>query len=243
VTNILQYPPPTLTTQPHPLEELANDPSEIRFTREQAFGLLKHRPTPLWKRLFDILACFALLVIASPLLVAIAIFIRCVSSGPIFFRQKRLGEMGKDFEILKFRTLHPSPTATEDHRRFIASLNAENKVVGKPDLANRMIPGGKFLRAWSLDELPQLINILKGEMSLIGPRPDVLAWYDYEPEQLRRFETAPGLTGLWQVSGKNRLTFGEMIDLDVKYVENRSLWLDLKILFKTVRVILFRDNG
>jgi lipopolysaccharide/colanic/teichoic acid biosynthesis glycosyltransferase len=207
------------------------------------FAKLKHRPTPAWKRAVDVVGSLVLLVLLSPLLLGIALFIRIVSGGPVLFRQKRLGEMGRDFAILKFRTLYPSATATEDHRKFIANLSAENKVVGKPDLEGRLIPGGKFLRAWSLDELPQLLNILRGEMSLIGPRPDVLAWYDYEEWMLRRFESLPGLTGLWQVSGKNRLTFQQMIDLDIRYIEARSIWLDTWILFKTFRVLLFRDNG
>jgi len=122
-------------------------------------------------------------------------------------------------------------------------LSAGNQIIEKPNLAGRLIPGGKFLRSWSLDELPQLFNIIRGEMSLIGPRPDVLQWHDYEEWQLKRFETLPGITGLWQVSGKNRLTFGQMIELDIEYVENQSLRLDFWIMLKTTRVLLFRDNG
>ena len=204
---------------------------------------LTRRPIPWWKRGIDIVASIILIVLLSPLLLAIAIFIRCVSRGPALFRQVRLGEMGQDFVILKFRTLHPSSTATREHQLFVANLSASNQVLEKPDLAGRLIPGGKFLRSWSLDELPQLFNVLSGEMSLIGPRPDVLAWCDYDEWQLRRFETLPGLTGLWQVSGKNRLTFQEMINLDIRYVETRSITLDLWILFRTVKVLFSRDNG
>lgn len=116
-------------------------------------------------------------------------------------------------------------------------------MLSKPNFAGQFIPGGKFFRSWSIDELPQLINVLRGEMSLVGPRPDVLAWYDYDEWQLRRFETLPGLTGLWQVSGKNRLTFHRMIELDIQYVDSRSIGLDLWILLKTVRVLFSRDNA
>ncbi len=191
----------------------------------------------------DIVLSLGLIILLSPLLLGIAAFIRLFSGGPVLFRQVRLGEMGKDFKILKFRTLYPSATATEDHRRFVSSLNSDNQTIRKPDLAGRLIPGGKFLRSWSLDELPQLINVLLGEMSIIGPRPDVLAWNDYEEWQLQRFECLPGITGLWQVSGKNRLTFSQMIELDIQYVENRSLGLDLWILIKTFRVLMLRDNA
>jgi len=209
----------------------------------RVFSRFTKRPAPTWKRFFDVVVSVGLAVVLSPLLVTIAIFIRCVSGGPVLFRQIRLGEMGNDFEILKFRTLYPSPSATEDHRKFVSNLSAGNQIIEKPNLAGRLIPGGKFLRSWSLDELPQLFNIIRGEMSLIGPRPDVLQWHDYEEWQLKRFETLPGITGLWQVSGKNRLTFGQMIELDIEYVENQSLRLDFWIMLKTTRVLLFRDNG
>jgi lipopolysaccharide/colanic/teichoic acid biosynthesis glycosyltransferase len=207
------------------------------------FARLTRRPLPFWKRCFDIVASLVFLVLLSPLLIAVALFIRLGSRGTVLFRQSRVGEMGNDFEILKFRTLTASETATKDHQKFIAQLSAENEVLRKPNLAGRFIPGGKFLRSWSIDELPQLINVLRGEMSLIGPRPDVLAWHDYDEWQLRRFETLPGLTGLWQVSGKNRLTFQQMIDLDIQYVDTRNIGLDFWILLKTVRVLFSRDNG
>jgi lipopolysaccharide/colanic/teichoic acid biosynthesis glycosyltransferase len=150
--------------------------------------------------------------------------------------------MGEDFTIYKFRTLQACDSATADHRLFVAQLSASDGVLTKPDLTKRLIPGGGFLRRTSLDELPQLWNILVGNMSLIGPRPDVLGWEDYQPHQLRRFEVVPGVTGWWQVSGKNRLTFEQMIAKDLEYVDRRSPLLDLKILLLTVKFLLQRDN-
>jgi len=211
--------------------------------KRKVFFQFANKPVPWWKRTFDVFVSVGLAILLAPLLLGIAIFIKAVSDGPVFFRQKRLGAMGKDFEIFKFRTLSPSKTATEDHRKFVSTLSSGNQIVRKPELHGRFILGGRFLRSWSLDELPQLFNIIRGEMSLIGPRPDVLQWDDYEEFHLKRFDARPGITGLWQVSGKNRLTFAEMIRLDIEYVENLSWRLDLWIIVKTVRVILFRDNG
>jgi len=210
--------------------------------RSLAFAGLRPRPTPLWKRMLDCVVAGGLLVVLSPLLVAIGLYIRVVSRGPSIFTQGRMGLMGDEFTIYKFRTLKCSVGATVEHRRYVSELSERDGVLVKPDLSSRLIPGGAFLRRTSLDELPQLLNILLGNMSLVGPRPDVLEWQDYKPEQLRRFEVVPGVTGLWQVNGKNRLTFEQMIDLDVRYVESRSPWLDLCILGQTLAMLLRRDN-
>lgn len=211
-------------------------------SKSVAFQNLRAKPTPFWKRTFDFLLAGSLLVLLSPLLAMIAVYIRVVSRGPVFFTQSRLGLMGNEFTIYKFRTLKCSATATEDHKAYVANLSATDGVLTKPDLASRMIPGGKLLRQTSLDELPQLLNILKGNMSVVGPRPDVMDWSAYKPEQLRRFEVVPGVTGQWQVSGKNRLTFEQMIEKDVYYVDHRSIGLDLLILLKTLRLLVQRDN-
>jgi len=210
-----------------------------------AFAALKSHPMPRWKRAFDIFAASVLLVILMPALLAIGLFIRCVSRGPVLFTQQRLGEMGRYFVIYKFRTLYPSnPTnATQEHREFVAGLTTSDEAASKPDMSHRLIMGGGFLRSHSLDELPQLLNVLLGEMSLIGPRPDVLDWQDYPPWQLKRFEATPGITGLWQVSGKNRLTFPQMVELDIKYIEQRSFLLDMWILAKTFKLVLSKDNN
>ena len=202
---------------------------------------LNHRPMPFWKRLFDIVVSSLMILVLSPVLLAIAIYIRMVSKGPVTFCQSRLGEMGKNFTIFKFRTMHVRPEATEEHRRYVAQLSGTDEAASKPEIADRLIPGGEFLRGHGIDELPQLFNVLFGSMSLVGPRPEVLDWDDYPPWQRRRFEATPGITGLWQVSGKNKLSFNQMIQLDLDYVQNRSLRLDCEILVRTVRVVLGRD--
>lgn len=212
--------------------------------RTFALSKLRHRRMPWWKRLCDIVAASLLLVVLMPILVLIGLFIRCVSPGPVIFSQKRLGEMGKYFVIYKFRTLHQanSINVTHEHRQFVAELASSDAVAAKPDLSSRLILWGGFLRSSSLDELPQLLNVIRGEMSLIGPRPDVLDWQDYPEWQLRRFEVTPGITGLWQVSGKNRLTFRQMVELDIRYIERRSILLDTWILVKTIKLILNKGN-
>ncbi len=199
------------------------------------------RRPPLWKRVFDIIGASLLIVALLPLLVAIACYVKLVSRGPIIFRQARIGAGAKTFVILKFRTMHVSHDEDE-HRRYVAQLADRDTPASKPNHRSRLIPGAKFLRSLSLDELPQLFNVLLGQMSLIGPRPEVLKIEDYEPWQLRRFEVLPGISGLWQVSGKNRLTFKQMIDLDIRYVDSLSAKLDLSIALKTLRVIFTRDN-
>lgn len=220
---------------------IAPTESELRTI---ALSSLIHHPMPWWKRLFDVITASLLLVVLTPLLAMICVFIRCVSRGPVFFSQARLGEMGKYFVIYKFRTLQPANTVsvTNEHRQFVVKLTNSDVAAAKPDLKSRLIPFGGFLRSTSLDELPQLLNVLKGEMSLIGPRPDVLDWQDYPAWQLKRFEVTPGITGLWQVSGKNRLTFRQMVELDIRYVEGRSVLLDIRILIQTVKIVLSKDN-
>ena len=201
-------------------------------------------PTPTWKRAIDILGAGASLVLLSPLLFVIGVYIRFVSHGPAIFKQTRLGEMGRPFTIYKFRTMDSvdPDVATMEHRNYISSRAELDEVIAKPDHKHRLIPGGGFLRTRSLDELPQLFNVLLGNMSLIGPRPDVLDWNDYTAEQQQRFAVKPGISGLWQVSGKNRLSFSKMMELDIEYVEKRSFKFDLWIAFKTIQLILSKDN-
>jgi lipopolysaccharide/colanic/teichoic acid biosynthesis glycosyltransferase len=200
--------------------------------------------TPMWKRSIDVVASTIALILLSPLLVLIAIYIRCVSRGPAIFKQSRLGEMGQPFTIYKFRTMHSGDPelATSEHRDYVSSRAELDEVIAKPDLSHRLIPGGAFLRKRSLDELPQLVNVLIGNMSLIGPRPDVLDWDDYTDWQQKRFEVKPGISGLWQVSGKNRLSFSRMMELDLEYIERRSFSFDIWIALRTIRLILSKDN-
>jgi lipopolysaccharide/colanic/teichoic acid biosynthesis glycosyltransferase len=197
-------------------------------------------PPPLWKRLIDIVAASLCLVILSPLLLGVCILIKATSKGPVLFRQSRLGYMGKPFTMLKFRTMEVDPDESM-HRSYLKDLIQGDAPMAKLDSGNdrRIIPMGRFLRAACLDELPQLINVLCGEMSLVGPRPCIpYEASEYLPWQHRRFDSVPGMTGLWQVSGKNRTTFKEMIRLDINYSRKFSPWTDVGILLKTVPAIV-----
>jgi lipopolysaccharide/colanic/teichoic acid biosynthesis glycosyltransferase len=185
----------------------------------------------------------ALLVAALPLLVTIAVAIKLDSAGPVIFRQRRLGRYRVPFNVLKFRTM-TAGAPSEPHRRYIAQLASDGSgapVGGLKKLTPdpRVTRVGAVLRKLSLDELPQLVNVLRGEMSLVGPRPALEYELEhYRPEHYERFAVRPGLTGLWQVSGRSRLGFQEMLDLDVQYVRQRSARLDAWILCRTPRALL-----
>ena len=191
---------------------------------------------PFWKRALDL----GLIVLALPgwLIIGtfVALVVRVGSVGPVFFRQQRVGYKGKEFTLYKFRTMHINAVDDchrEHTRNLIKSAVPMEKLDSRKD--SRLIAFGSFLRACGLDELPQLLNVMRGDMSLVGPRPCLRYEYDlYEPWHRRRLDAVPGLTGLWQVSGKNRTTFEEMVLLDIEYARRRSLWLDLKIIFKTL---------
>ena len=172
----------------------------------------------------------------------IALIIRMVSAGPVLFKQERIGYLGGRFLCYKFRTMFVNAD-TGIHRGHLNQLMNSDAPMMKMDSKGdpRIIPFGRLLRASGLDELPQLINVLIGDMSLVGPRPCVSYEYEnYLPWQRERFNALPGLTGLWQVSGKNRTTFTEMMELDIKYARTRTLWLDLKIIFKTVPALVIQ---
>jgi len=189
---------------------------------------------PSWKRALDVFGATAGLVVLSPLFLGVAVLIKVFSRGPVFFRQKRAGLGGEPFVMWKFRTLKPRADAGV-HRSYVAELaRSGGEKLQKLDNRGELIPFGGVLRKCGIDELPQLINVLRGEMSLVGPRPDVIDYDDYLPWQQRRFDVSPGITGLWQVTGKNTTTFDEMIQLDIEYIERRSLGLDLWILLVTV---------
>ena len=201
------------------------------------------RKHPNWKRGLDLSLTMVLLPVLAPLLGLIALYIRCVSRGPIFFVQSRVGYGGESFAIYKFRTMRVSREPRDEiHRRYVAVRSALDGPIAKPSYQDDLIRGGRLLRKLSLDELPQLFNVLKGSMSLVGPRPDLLQLEDYTPMQARRFEVMPGMTGLWQVSGKNRLSFDQMIELDLRYIDNCSMLTDLGILLKTVLVLINQHN-
>lgn len=195
---------------------------------------------PAWKRFFDLACILVAAPVLLPLAALVSLAIKIGSPGPVLFRQNRIGYQGKSFVCLKFRTMIVDAD-TGVHEGHLTRLMTSAGPMTKLDTTGdpRVLPGGMWLRLLGLDELPQVINVLRGEMSLVGPRPCLPYEYSqYSARHRRRFETPPGLTGLWQVSGKNRTTFEEMIDLDVTYIARRSLWLDLKIIFKTIPALL-----
>jgi lipopolysaccharide/colanic/teichoic acid biosynthesis glycosyltransferase len=187
-----------------------------------------------------------LIIMALPLLLPLAMLIgmliRIVSAGPILFKQERIGYLGERFLCYKFRTMFVNSDVTVHQGHLNQLMNSDVPMMKMDSHGDpRIIPFGRLLRASGLDELPQLINVLRGEMSLVGPRPCVSYEYEkYLPWQRERFNTVPGLTGLWQVSGKNRTTFTEMIQLDIKYARSKTIWLDLKIIFMTVPALMIQ---
>ncbi len=170
---------------------------------------------------------------------AIALLVKCMSRGPVLFRQPRISLGGSVFECFKFRTMHVG-ASTGVHERYLAQLIHSNRPMSKLDGDDaRIFPLARLLRAAGLDELPQLFNVLRGDMSLVGPRPCTVGEYQaYSRAERARAGVLPGLTGLWQVSGKNDTTFSEMIQLDLRYLRTHCLWLDLGILLRTPVVVL-----
>ena len=195
---------------------------------------------PAWKRAVDLVCCMAALPFLALLTLAMTIVTRFLAPGPVFFRQERVGCDGRRFRIYKFRTMYVNAD-TKGHQNYVKELIGTNAPMMKLDDRgdSRLIPGSWLLRASGLDELPQVINVLRREMTVVGPRPCLPAEYaEYQTWQRGRCAGVPGLTGLWQVSGKNRTTFEEMIRLDIRYVETKSFALDLKIIFLTVPALL-----
>jgi len=194
------------------------------------------------KRAIDLAGSVAGVIVLSPLLLLIAAAIKVSSAGPVLFRQERLGQDGVPFMVFKFRSMYARSDATPHMqfiKQYIAGASADGAIY-KLTQDSRVTPIGHFLRKTSLDELPQLLNVLKGEMSLVGPRPPIpyeLEGYDVWHRR-RVLEAKPGMTGPWQVTGRSRLRFDDMVRLDLKYATRWSLWLDLKILIRTVRVVL-----
>lgn len=179
------------------------------------------------KRLIDFLIALTALALLSPIFLWVAYKVRKNIGSPIFFLQERPGKDAKIFKMIKFRSM----------------LNAIDKEGNPLPDDQRITPFGHKLRSTSLDEMPQLINVLKGDMSIVGPRPQMKEFLEhYTPHQMRRHEVKPGMTGLAQVNGRNHLSWEEKFELDVKYVEQQSLWLDFKIMFKTVKVMLKKEG-
>jgi lipopolysaccharide/colanic/teichoic acid biosynthesis glycosyltransferase len=207
---------------------------------EKAIGNVFCKRVPVWKRSIDFIGSLILLFLFSPLFLLLVLYIKAVSPGKSFFRQQRVGYRGKHFTFMKFRTMRENTNA-DAHRQYWKGLIKSDKPMEKLDCGRdpRIIPGGKIIRKACLDELPQLFNVLRGDMSLVGPRPCI----PYEAEEYlrwhrHRFDILPGMTGLWQVSGKNKLSFEQMVRLDISYANRMSPLLDLKILLLTIPAII-----
>jgi lipopolysaccharide/colanic/teichoic acid biosynthesis glycosyltransferase len=194
------------------------------------------------------------LLLFAPVLLAIALAVRLTSKGPAFFWQKRVGQSGDEFVCFKFRTMHVN-NDPQVHQEYVRQLiagsvqchhdNGNGKGVYKLTADSRITWVGRFLRRTSLDELPQLFNVLRGEMSLVGPRPAIA--YEVEAyntwHRQRIFEAKPGITGLWQVTGRSRVSFDQMVRMDLQYARTWSPWMDLKILMRTPAAMFFGDGA
>lgn len=192
------------------------------------------------KRLIDVVCSFMGVIVLSPLFIIIAIIIKTTSKGPVFFSQKRVGKNGKEFDMYKFRSMVVN---AEELKEKLAAKNEMSGPMFKMKDDPRVTKVGKFIRKTSIDELPQLWNVLKGDMSLVGPRPSLPKEVaQFEEWMYRRLEVKPGLTCYWQVSGRNNIDFDDWMKLDIKYVDERSTWVDIKLIFKTVGV-LFGDKN
>jgi lipopolysaccharide/colanic/teichoic acid biosynthesis glycosyltransferase len=213
--------------------------------------LNRQRSARLLKRVIDILGSVGLLVLLAPVLVMVGVAIKLTSKGPVFFKQTRIGQLGKPFAFLKFRSMYMDADS-QVHKQYVkAFIVGGRDGVGEPEALkqdglfkmsrdSRVTPLGQFLRKASLDELPQLLHVLTGHMSLVGPRPPIPYEVEcYDAWHLRRvLEARPGLTGLWQVKGRSRTTFDDMVRLDLKYIDKWSVWNDLRILLRTPWVVL-----
>lgn len=225
-----------------------------RFYPDLAKADSKKRATQALKRIIDVTGSAFLLIVLSPLLAIIAVAIKLTSRGPVIFQQERLGQFGSRFRCLKFRTMYANndPKIHREYvRRFIAGqAGGETKDTDKPAVFkikndSRVTPVGRLLRKTSLDELPQFWNVLKGQMSLVGPRPSLPYEYEiYDVWHRRRvLEVKPGVTGLWQVSGRSRTCFDDMVRLDLRYSQSWSIWLDIKILLATPGAVFSGDGA
>ncbi len=189
-----------------------------------------------FKRAFDIFVSLSILILLLPVLLFASIGIKLTSKGPIFFKQTRSGLNGRKFTLYKFRSMF---IGSEMKRKELERQNEMNGPVFKMRRDPRVTPFGKFMRKFSIDELPQLINVLKGDMSLVGPRPPLPAEVEmYEHWQRRRLSMKPGITCIWQVSGRNKIDFDKWMEMDLEYIDNFSLWLDFKIMVRTIFVVI-----
>lgn len=194
------------------------------------------------KRVFDLILSFILLIFLLPIFIAVAILIKLDDpKGKVFFRQSRIGKNEKKFDMYKFRSMY---TDAEERLAELSHLNEIEGKMFKIKKDPRITRVGKHIREYSIDELPQIINVIKGNMSLIGPRPPLISEYKlYSEYDKNRLVVEPGITGLWQVSGRNSLSFSKMVELDIEYIKSMSLKNDLVIFFKTIVVVLKKENA
>ncbi|HEV7616036.1 MAG TPA: sugar transferase [Solirubrobacterales bacterium] len=226
-------------------------------TPEQGLSHLASEPRSLaaLRRLVDIVFALGLILLLSPILIAVAVAVRLDSRGPALFRQRRVGLEEREFTLFKLRSMRLDADP-RGHQEYVTALikGSEADSDATPDedreslyklaVDNRITPVGRWIRRWSLDELPQLFNVVLGDMTLVGPRPSIpYEVAEYPTWYLQRFSVKPGLTGLWQVSGRSERSYEEMVRLDVQYTERRSLALDLSILVKTPWVVLSRKGA
>ncbi len=193
------------------------------------------------KRASDIIYSCFLLIFALPLIALISVLIKLDSQGSVFFVQRRVGVLGREFDMYKFRSMRSD---AESERERLSDKNEADGLIFKMKNDPRVTRVGKFLRKWSIDELPQIFNVLKGDMSFVGPRPPLPSEVkNYNSWHRKRLRIAPGITGLWQVSGRSDISFDDMVKLDIYYIESWSLWQDMKILLKTIPVVLFAKGA
>jgi exopolysaccharide biosynthesis polyprenyl glycosylphosphotransferase len=234
--------------------ELSRRPSNTTLYPDLSKREQRKRSLSIIKRVMDIVGSVLALVLLSPLFALIAIAIKISTKGPVFFRQERIGQYGQPFVFLKFRSMYTDSDNGVHQawfRRFVSGqaerhpTNGNGNGVYKLTNDPRVTRLGRFLRRTSLDELPQFVNVLRGEMSLVGPRPPIA--YEVDAYQIwhrsRILEAKPGITGLWQVSGRSRVVFDEMVRLDLRYARSWSLWLDVKILLLTPRAVLLAEGA
>jgi lipopolysaccharide/colanic/teichoic acid biosynthesis glycosyltransferase len=223
------------------------------LTRQEATAQVADQPRAvnILRRSFDLVVSLALILLLSPLLIGVALAVRLESRGPALFRQRRVGYREAEFTLFKFRSMRVDADP-RGHQEYVTALikgESANQQGGRENLYklavdNRITPVGRWIRRWSLDELPQLFNVVKGDMTLVGPRPAIPYEVSEYPSWYReRFSVRPGLTGYWQVSGRSERTYEEMVRLDIEYAERRSLGLDLLILLKTPWVVLSRKGA
>lgn len=210
------------------------NPLQIKGSAE-AVGLTPGRGYIIRKRLTDLAMCFGLLPFVLPVIAVCAIALWIENPGPIFFRQKRTGRGGYQFDMFKLRTMVANAEELKHELRHLNELTWPDFKISNDPRVTRV---GRFLRKTSLDELPQIFNVIRGEMSIVGPRPTSFSANTYALWHTERLEVLPGITGLWQVSGRSDVDFDERLRLDIEYIHRRSFWFDLKLMFRTVTAIL-----